>query len=252
MKDSEPDCLEAQIALSQAPPRAPVMFQSWRSLLFLHWRWDPAEIQATLPQGLTVHTFEGDAYLGVVPFLMRNVRPRFCPTVPGLSNFLELNLRTYVYDAQGQPGVWFYSLDANQWLAVKIARTLFRLPYFHATMTAQTRTSGDLDFLSKRAGDSESGRFVYRGEGEAFSAEPGTLEYFLVERYLLFTTRARDGAIFTGRVHHQPYPLQLANPSELSLRLFPLSNFPQPGRPADHQIFSPGVDVDIYWFERVV
>ncbi|MBV8901140.1 MAG: DUF2071 domain-containing protein, partial [Verrucomicrobia bacterium] len=95
-------------------PAAPVvvMRQRWLDLLFLHWRWDPVEVQRTLPPGLTVDTWEDDAWIGIVPFAMRGVRPRFCPSVPGISHFLELNLRTYVRDRLGRPGIWFYSLDA--------------------------------------------------------------------------------------------------------------------------------------------
>ncbi len=112
------------------------MFQQWRDLLFLHWEYSAAAIQATLPEGLFVDTFGGKAYLGVVPFFMRNIRPRFLPAVPGISDFMEMNLRTYLHDRAGVPGVWFYSLDANQWLAVKIARRFFHLPYEHARAKA--------------------------------------------------------------------------------------------------------------------
>ena len=121
-------------AMRRRPKRGPVMYQRWYDLLFLHWAWDAAEIQATLPAGLTVDTFDGQAWLGVVPFAMSGVRPRGLPAVGGLSAFLELNLRTYVHAADGTPGVWFYSLDCEQRLAVMIARTLFGLPYRHARM----------------------------------------------------------------------------------------------------------------------
>lgn len=120
------------------------MFQTWQDLLFLHWEYDVDEIQQTLPPGLYVDTFEDRAYLGIVPFFMKNVRPRFCPSVPGISNFMETNLRTYVYDERGIAGVWFYSLDANQWLAVKLARTFFKLPYFYAAMHEQRDQSGQV------------------------------------------------------------------------------------------------------------
>lgn len=102
--------------------RPAVMHQRWESLLFLHWRVPAATIQQTLPAGLTVDTFEGEAYLGISPFFMRQVRPTGLPAVPWLSDFLELNVRTYVYNADGVPGIWFYSLDCDQPLAVAGAR----------------------------------------------------------------------------------------------------------------------------------
>ncbi|MFG0295490.1 MAG: YqjF family protein, partial [Maioricimonas sp. JB045] len=120
---------EQRLQLRERPPCRPVMYQSWQELLFLHWRIDTDIIQRTLPAGLHVDTCDGAAWLGVVPFLMRNIRPWWFCSVPGISNFLELNLRTYVCDDAGRPGVWFYSLDASQPLAVWAARTFFHLPY---------------------------------------------------------------------------------------------------------------------------
>ena len=128
---------EHRLSVRQRPNnRSPVMYQNWEKLLFLHWKWNAEEIQKTLPEGLFVDTFNGNAYLGLVPFYMRKIRPRFLPVVWGISNFLEMNLRTYVYDKRGRPGVWFYSLDANQWLAVLCAKTFFNLPYFNAKIQA--------------------------------------------------------------------------------------------------------------------
>ena len=115
------------------------MRQCWSGLLFLHWPVDPAMIQSRLPDGLFVDTYDNKAWLGVVPFFMDRVRPVMLPPVPGLSWFLELNVRTYVHDAQGRPGVWFFSLDCNQPLAVEIARRFFHLPYEHAAMKAARR-----------------------------------------------------------------------------------------------------------------
>src|SRR5262245_39115318 len=105
-----------------------VMYQNWRDLLFIHWEYDSAFIQSTLPRGLYVDSFQGKAYVGIVPFFMNNVHPRYFPNLPGISNFLELNVRTYVHDENGTPGIWFYSLTANSWLAVQLARRIFHLP----------------------------------------------------------------------------------------------------------------------------
>ena len=148
---------EAQrLAACVRPAGGVVMYQQWCDLLFLHWEYSAAAIQATLPEGLFVDTFGGRAYLGVVPFFMRNIRPRFLPAVPGISDFMELNLRTSVYDRAGVPGVWFYSLDANQWLAVKIARRFFWLPYEHAVMKSNRLGGGRIRYESLRTGALDS------------------------------------------------------------------------------------------------
>ncbi len=119
----------AQLALQQRPQnRRPVMKQRWDRLLFLHWQADGDELQKRLPPGLKIDLFKGKAYIGVVPFLMRKIRPVYSPWVPWLSNFLELNVRTYVVDENGTPGVWFFSLDTDRWIARTVARRFFQLP----------------------------------------------------------------------------------------------------------------------------
>ena len=221
------------------------MYQSWRDLLFLHWEWDGDEIQRTLPPGLHVDRFEGRCFLGVVPFEMRGVRPRFLPAVPGLSNFLELNLRTYVHDERGLPGVWFYSLDANQRLAVMLARLLFSLPYHWAGMRCWSSVDGIVHFDSARSGvDSSRDRYRYRTRGVTAEARAGSLEYFLLERYVLFA-RTRGG-LRAGRVHHSPYPYSEVELLGWTENLFTLNGFQPPGRPPDHAAASPGVDVSVY------
>lgn len=123
------DWIRRQLIERQPPScQSPVMFQRWAHLLFLHWSLAPDLVQLTLPHGLQVDTFEGKAWVGIVPFFMRGVRPAGFVSVPGISNFLEMNLRTYVRDEGGRPGIWFYSLDANQALAVCLARAVLRSP----------------------------------------------------------------------------------------------------------------------------
>ncbi len=242
---SSPTRLQRE-ALRARPSSAPVMFQSWHHLLFLHWAWDPAAIQATLPPGLFVDTHDERAYLGVVPFWMDRVRPRFLPPVPGLSWFLELNLRTYVHTADGTPGVWFYSLDCNNRIAVALARSLFSLPYVFARQHGKrpvTPTSSS-HFNSRRSGDAPN-TFDYAPSAPFSPAAPGTLEYFLAERYLLFSRRD-DGTLASGRVWHTPYPLAPANVTNAETSLFADNGFPAPARPADHAHTSPGVDVSIF------
>ncbi|MCB0213158.1 MAG: DUF2071 domain-containing protein [Anaerolineae bacterium] len=245
--------LQSRLQLRERPLyRSPVMYQSWRDLLFLHWEYDAEAIQQTLPPGLTVDTFEGKAYLGIVPFFMRNVRPRFCPSVPGISHFMETNLRTYVFDSRGVAGVWFYSLDANQWLAVKLARMFFKLPYFYATMRAKHDPSGqEVDYYvgRKEAAESLHSRFQYRSRGEIRHAEPGTLEFFLVERYILFAYAEKTQQLSTGQVYHTPYPIVDTEVPEWDSRLLKLDGFNQPSRSPDHILMSHGVDVDIFALE---
>lgn len=219
------------------------MHQRWAKLIFLHWRWDAAEIQRTLPSGLFVDTFQGDAWLAIVPFYMRGIRPRFCPPVPGISDFLELNVRTYVHDEQGRPGVWFYSLDCNQPLAVWTARTFFHLPYQHARMEA-TMADGWIDYTCHRRGEPSPSRCRYQLSDETHTAEPGTLEFFLAERYLLLANTSRG--IRCGQVHHTPYPLAAAKLDAWDVKPLLQAGFSDPWRPPDHVIGSPGVDVRVY------
>lgn len=241
-----------RLAMRQRPSARPVMFQQWRELLFLHWEFSVAEIQRTLPEGLFVDTFAGKAYLGIVPFFMQNIRPRFLPAVPGLSNFMEMNLRTYVHDRAGVPGVWFYSLDANQRLAVAIARRFFHLPYEHATMKSGRTKAGAIRYESKRSGGDVSGAvcaFEYAPGAELPTASPASLEFFLIERYRLYA--AAGGRLWRGAVFHQPYPLCRAEVTAWNEHLLSLNGFALTGRRPDHIIMSHGVDVTVFPLERV-
>ncbi len=230
------------------PPGNAVMRQRWEHLLFLHWEWDPEEIQRTLPPGLTVDTFGGRAFIGLVPFFMNNIRPTALPPVPWISYFLEMNVRTYVSDRRGRPGVWFYSLDCNRPPAVWIARAFFHLPYEHAWMKSRVR-GGEVAYESRRLGDGRPARFEYAAAGPPESAEPGSLEFFLAERYRLFAHRRRDGRILSGQVHHTPYPLSPANVKAWDARPLILDGFPDPGRAPDHAHYSRGVAVEVFAIE---
>ena len=238
------------------PEGAPVMRQRWAELLFLHWAWDAAEIQKTLPAGLTVDTFDGKAWVGLVPFFMERVRPRGLPAVAGISNFLELNVRTYVHDAEGRPGVWFYSLDADQWLAVKIAQWFFHLPYQHAKMSATVEAhTGAVDYRvqRRRAGAAGESRFVYRGvrAGGGNEATAGSLEFFLVERYRLFAHDPRRDRLLTGKVHHAPYRIGPAEVAAWDDAMLKLAGLDRGARAPDHVCAARAVDVELWPLERV-
>ena len=233
------------------PAARPVMRQEWTNLLFLHWAWDAVQVQRTLPAGLTVDTFEGRAWIGLVPFFMRRVRLAGSPAVPGVSDFLELNVRTYVHDAHGRPGVWFYSLDCNQWLAVKVARTFFHLPYEHAAMAAAVdAATGTVDYSACRRGLERESRFRYRATGERHGAPAGTLEFFLVERYTLFAHAVRRNRLLAGRVAHVPYQVGAAEVTVADDMMLRLAGFDPAGRAPDHVCAAAAVEVEIFPLKR--
>ncbi len=229
----------------EKPDSPVVMRQDWSHLLFLHWEISPDEIQQKLPEGLFVDTFEGKAYLGVVPFFMEKIRPSYLPCVPGLSWFQELNLRTYVHDKHGRPGVWFFTLDCNQWLAVKIARSLFHLPYNHAKMSSEVK-SNELIYKSQRKGDSTEQVYEYpQTLTHQQGAEVGTLDFFLLERYRLFSQR-NNGTIYEGLVNHQPYQYQHIDISPQPTKLFLLCDFTEPDSLPVSAIIAATVSVNIH------
>lgn len=208
-----------------------VMSMAWRDLAFLHWRADPSSLTGHLPRGLSLDTFGGAAWLGVVPFRMANVRPRGSPIA---RDFLELNLRTYV-TAGGMPGVWFFSLDATDRVGVRVARQAFFLPYFDARMKAGAH-GGWYAFESERVHrGATKGEFVgrYRPVDVPRQSRLGSLEAFLTERYWLYSADAR-GRLFRGRVHHEPWPLQAAEAVVERCTLGDLIGVPLEGEPIAH------------------
>lgn len=193
------------------PPGAPwVMAMRWENLAFLHWPVEYGALRPLVPQELELETKGGTAWIGISPFVMSGVRGRFTLPVPGLSEFPELNTRTYV-SVGGRPGVWFFSLDAASALAVKAARWVFGLPYHRARMAVAWRDGG-VEYRSRRRGP--RGREVrfegsYRPSGPVASPTPGSLEHWLTERYCLYSVRR--GKLYRGEIHHAPWPLQTAS-----------------------------------------
>jgi hypothetical protein len=245
-----------RLRLRGPPPERPVMHQRWRHLAFLHWTADPAALASLLPPGLELDLFEGAAYLGIVPFTIPRSRTARLglPIAPA---FHEANLRTYVHRGGRDPGVWFFSLDAASRLAVAGARAAYHLPYFHARMSLEV--AGDpaaptVTYASRRHAarpDAESAelRCRYRPTGPAAPAAPGSLDFFLAERYLLYAWDGR--ALRTARVHHAPYPLQPAAADEVHETLTRAAGLPPTsGPPAlahyvrelDVRIFRPHLD----------
>ena len=219
------------------------MVQRWEHLLFAHWEVTPEAVQRTLPEELTVDTWEGRAFVGVVPFWMRGIRPCGFPAVPWLSNFLELNVRTYVHDRAGNPGVWFYSLDCSQPVAVWLARAQFGLPYHHARMNAARSKAGVVRYRSQRWQSAAEGMFSYRCGAAQPVAVQGSLEFFLVERYLLFAEHR--GRLLRGQVHHAPYGLCEIDEAAIAITGLAPAGLECAGPPV-HMAGSPGVQVEVF------
>jgi len=265
---------DADRAALQARPRQAVSFyHKWRLLSFVHWRLPPEVVAPLLPAELTLDTFDGSAWVGLVPFTMHGIRPWWLPALPGLSMFHETNVRTYVHFRGRDPGVWFFSLDAANPVAVFAARNFWHLNYFLARMelfvdgveTAgpipldRGRSVRSLLYRSRRpVADGNTVRtpaaleieLAVDSRGTPTEAERGTLEFFLAERYLLYA-RSASGALFQGQVHHRPYPLLSATVERLPHDgLLRASGLPVSGPPC-HALFSPGVDVEVFGLRRL-
>jgi uncharacterized protein len=192
-----------------------MMTQRWNDLLFAHWPVPASSIAPLLPEGLEVDTFQGSAWLGVVPFWLDRIKVRGMPPIPGMRSFPDLNVRTYVRDEHtGTPGVYFFSLDASNLLAVAVAHTFFHLPYHWAEMSLDQQSAREFSFFSRRRFTSRQVIFKarYRGLGptrKLAESHSGTLEYFLLERSCLFT-RNRAGQAVRANLHNVPWPLEEA------------------------------------------
>jgi hypothetical protein len=226
------------------------MYQQWKHLLFLHWQVSADLLRPLIPPELEIDTYDGQAYIGLVPFSMKGVRPKYLPSLPWLSNFLETNVRTYVHFRGKDPGVWFFSLDAANPVAVAIARMTFGLPYFHAQMKLEVGSiEGAESTLHYRSARYRLGPEVARTDirarvvGVVEPANPGSLEYFLAERYLLYSRH--HGKLFQGQVHHTPYPLQTAEVDFLDETLVASAGVTRPAvAPLAH--FARGVSVEVF------
>ncbi|WP_237607192.1 YqjF family protein [Roseimaritima sediminicola] len=205
---------------------------TWSELLFAHWAIEPDAVARWLPAGVTLDKHERQAWVGVVPFLMSAVRPRFCPPIPGLSRFLELNVRTYV-TVDGKPGVWFFSLDAESRVAVRMARAGFHLPYMDAKMAMETSPDGTIHYRSRRTHRGEppaAWDASYRATGEFREAEPGSLAHWLTARYCLYAANRR-GQIYRGEIDHRPWKLAAADCERRTNRMGDGIGIPFEGQP---------------------
>ncbi len=224
------------------PEGPPIMHQTWQNLLFLHWPIDPAVLRPLIPSTLEIDTFDGQAWIGVTPFGMTDVRLASFPAIPGLDSLLELNVRTYVHYA-GQPGVWFFSLDASKLIPAMAARVMFMLPYFKAEMNFIT-SGNEFHFSSKRSIGAPA-NFQVRWKTGVRLRDPDvtSLAFFLTERYCLY---AGDSQTLTqSRIYHHPWILDEAFVESLESNMISTLNLPEPGTPPLAH-FSRSLNVEIW------
>ena len=230
--------------MRERPTGRPIMHQNWGKLLFMHWRIDERLVRPLIPAQLEIDTFDGSAWIGVVPFTMWGIRASFLPAIPGTSAFHELNVRTYVHH-RGVPSVWFLSLDAANRLAVWGARNFYHLPYFNAEMSLD-QTGKTIRYSSlrrDRRGPPAELQASWSIGASLPETSAGTLAFFLTERYCL--DAEHNGRLYRSRIHHQPWPLQNAELNSLSSTLIESHDLPTP---ADDPIlhYAEKISVDIW------
>jgi uncharacterized protein len=238
-----------RLSIRRRPSGLPLVRQWWGKLLFMHWAVPARELRPLLPPQLSLDTHEGAAWIGVVPFTMWGVRPYLGPPAPGLSSFHELNVRTYVH-YNGVPGVWFFSLDINSALAAWGGRRFYFLPY-HTARLSLAQKGRTINYASERTG-SGAPPAAFRAEwtygAPLDAAEPGSLEFFLTERYCLYSSHR--GELFRCRIFHQPWPLRRAEVSSYDSTMIEALGVETPaGEPLLH--YSEAVKVDIWPLRRV-
>lgn len=236
-----------RIAPTRRPPGANAGTQRWRDLAFVHWEVPVAALRPHVPARLELDTWEGRAFLGLVPFAMRDIRPSWLPR-PMAQDFLETNLRTYVHQGGREPGVWFFSLEASSWLAVIAARLGWALPYHHARMS-MVREGERLDYATERRRDGARALVSWTPGRRLGASEPGTVEHFLLERYVLYAERG--GRLYRGRVHHPAYVARTATLHRMEETLAAAAGLPGlAGEPAFVHACD-GVDVEMFGLEAV-
>lgn len=237
-----------RLAVRHRPEGQPVMHQDWGKLLFIHWRIDASLIRPHIPASLEIDTYGDSAWIAITPFTMWDIRglPPYMPPIPGLNATHELNVRTYVH-RNGVPGVWFFSLDANSTAAVLAARTVYHLPYYSADIEMSGKKK--IKYRLDRRDDPPASFRAEWSVGEPLpQSQPGSREFFLTERYLLYSEY--HGELFRARIYHEPWKLYKAELTKFNSTMLEAKQLPQPKtQPILH--YAEEVSVDIWMLETV-
>jgi uncharacterized protein YqjF (DUF2071 family) len=237
-----------RLAVRARPEGQPIMHQAWGKLVFMHWRIEEKLLRPLVPKDLEIDTFDGSAWIAITPFTMWDIRafPPFIPPVPGLNSMHELNVRTYVHFDR-VPGVWFFSLDCNSAAAVLGARMFFHLPYYNAEIELEEEDQ-TIDYSLDRIDDPPAEFEASWEIGETLPySHPGSLEFFLTERYCLYSEHDRE--LYRARIYHEPWPLQSATLLSLDSTMIETQDLPTPkGDPLLH--YAEEISVEIWPLEE--
>ena len=228
----------------------PVLRQRWSELAYFHWRYPPEVVQRLLPDGLRVDTYDGSAWVGLIPFEMRDVQVGPTPPVPWLGSFIEINVRTYVVDALGRRSVWFFSLDVPRTAIVAVARTAFSLPYCWARADHVVDGRAHRYRMTRRwpRGSSPHADMRFSVGDRIDDRDVDDLDHFLSARWGLVTSRRSQ--LLYGRVHHPRWPLHAVDDVTIDQNVIQAAGLPAPSGPPLAR-YSPGVDVEVAWFEKI-
>ena len=231
------------------PDRPHALVQEWRNLTFMHWEVSPEKLQPHIPEGLEIDLFDGKAYVGTIPFQMRNVRPRLLPSVPGISTFPEFNVRTYV-TKNGKPGVLFLTLDAQSRVTCFYAPRKYGLPYRYAKCNVHVESEKHYSWTSRRKDGGQSLIGTTKRLGPVERAAEGSLEYFLFERYSLYTWH--NGVLKRAYTHHLPWKYSTAEVEMQSNTLLDSYNLNvKDSLQPEYIHMSPGVEVQTWNIEPI-
>ena len=227
-----------------------IMAQRWSDLLFAHWPLPLDAVRPLVPSALPIDTYDGSAWLSIASFYLSHLRPRYVPALPWVSEFPELNVRTYVTSG-GKPGVYFFSLDAGSAFAVEAARALYHLPYLRADMSAGRASDGMVMYESRRTdrrGKPAAFRAKYRPVGPVARSTPGTLDHWLTERYCLYAV-SRRSRVYRAEIHHHQWPLQPVEAEIETNTMAAAAGFTVAG--PSRLAFAPTIDV-VVWRPRLI